>query len=208
MLRDNINQIKNDLAEYKDVQIMAVTKTVPYEIVNQAIDEGICLLGENRVQELLEKYPYYKKDGIKIHFIGHLQTNKVKYIIDKVDMIESVDSVDLAVKIDRYATLHSKVMPILLQVNISNESSKYGFSIDEIDDVIARISELNNIVIQGFMCIGSPTNNVNEFKKMQTLFVKNKYEFLSMGMSNDYMVAVKYNANIVRLGSVLFGKRA
>lgn len=202
----------------EEITLMAVTKTVPPEKVNEAIEAGCTLLGENRVQELLEKYEQYDKRA-KIHFIGTLQTNKVKYIVDKVDMIESVDSVKLAEEIDKRCAAIGKIMDILLEVNIANEESKSGFDFDEIYDAIEQIDKFEHLRLRGFMTIGRFGAEIEEtrgyFQKMHALLVDikskkidNKYiSILSMGMSGDYTVAVQEGATIVRVGRGLFGER-
>lgn len=202
----------------EEITLMAVTKTVPPERVNEVIAAGCRLLGENRVQELLEKYEHYDKRA-KIHFIGTLQTNKVKYIVDKVDMIESVDSLHLADEIERRCAAIGKTMDILLEVNIADEESKSGFTYDEIPAVIEKISKFNHLKLRGFMTIGRFGAEIEEtrgyFQKMRTLLVDirskkidNKdISILSMGMSGDYTVAVQEGATVVRVGRGLFGER-
>ena len=201
-----------------EITLMAVTKTVPPERVNEVIAAGCRLLGENRVQELLEKYEHYDKRA-KIHFIGTLQTNKVKYIVDKVDMIESVDSLHLADEIERRCAAIGKTMDILLEVNIADEESKSGFTYDEIPAVIEKISKFNHLKLRGFMTIGRFGAEIEEtrgfFQKMRALLVDirskkidNKdISILSMGMSGDYEAAVQEGAAIVRVGRGLFGER-
>ena len=201
-----------------EITLMAVTKTVPPERVNEVIAAGCRLLGENSVQELLEKYEHYDKRA-KIHFIGTLQTNKVKYIVDKVDMIESVDSLHLADEIERRCAAIGKTMDILLEVNIADEESKSGFTYDEIPAVIEKISKFNHLKLRGFMTIGRFGAEIEEtrgfFQKMRALLVDirskkidNKdISILSMGMSGDYTVAVQEGATVVRVGRGLFGER-
>lgn len=198
-----------------EISVMAVTKTVPAEKVNFAVEHGIKLLGENRVQEFLEKDTKYilKKD--KIHFIGHLQSNKVKYIIDKVSMIESVSSLSLAGEIDRLSEMRNLIMPVLLEVNISNEETKGGFLENEVIEAIYKLLEYKNIHIEGLMVIPSRENTEYWFRKTQELFneIKSKQidgiimKTLSMGMSHDYENAVICGSTTVRLGSAVFGKR-
>ena len=181
--------------------IMAVTKTVAPELVNAAIGQGIRLLGENQV-----------------HFIGTLQTNKVKYIVDKVDMIESVNSLRLAQEIDRQCKKISRRMDILVEVNIGREESKSGILPEELDGVLDQLARLSNIRVRGLMAIppaGPEEETRQYFAKMQQLFVDRKakkldnssMDFLSMGMSHDYLTAIEYGANILRLGTAMFGKR-
>lgn len=222
-IEDRIKQIRENIAvcavkadrDVDEIQLMAVTKTVSPELVNIAVDNGIRLLGENRAQEYLEKYQSYKLTYENIHFIGHLQTNKVKYIIDKVSMIESVDSISLLDEIDLRAGAVNRVMPILLEVNIGDEASKSGFSSLEIIDTIMQASNHKNIAVEGLMCIPPKENSEIYFDRMSSLFCKAKalnidnakMKYLSMGTSGDYQKAILHNANIVRLGSAIFGER-
>ncbi len=202
-----------------EVTLMAVTKTVAPELVNEAIENGIHLLGENRAQELLEKYDFYEKENTEIHFIGHLQTNKVRQIIDKVSMIHSVDSLHLAQEIDKQAAKYSKTMDILVEVNIGDEESKSGVSATELPNLLEEIAKLKHISVKGLMCIPpiceNDEKNAHYFAKMQKLFIDMKQKnmdninmsILSMGMSNDYKIAIQYGSNIVRIGTALFGSR-
>lgn len=202
-----------------EVAIMAVTKTIPPQIVNQALGWGITLLGENRVQELQEKYPFYQKENCQIHFIGHLQTNKVKYIIDKVSMIHSVDSIKLAAEIDKRCREIGKVMDILVEVNIGKEASKAGIFPEELEELLCQLSSFPNIKVKGLMAIPpKPTESMENghyFSQMQELFIdisskkldNISMSFLSMGMSGDYASAIQYGSNIIRLGSAIFGQR-
>ncbi|MBE6899231.1 MAG: YggS family pyridoxal phosphate-dependent enzyme [Ruminococcaceae bacterium] len=201
-----------------EIRLMAVTKTVTPEKINEAIKSGCDLLGENRVQELLEKYEFYDKSA-EIHFIGRLQTNKVKYIVDKVSMIESVDSLKLAEEIERRCAKIGKVMDVLLEVNIAGEESKGGFSPDEVVEISEKIKEFPHLRLRGLMTIGRFGAEIEEtrqyFEKMRHLLVdikkKNIYNIyinvLSMGMSSDYELAVSEGATIVRIGRGLFGER-
>ena len=199
-----------------DIILLGATKTVSAEAVNHALKNGLKYIGENKVQELLDKFP--KLSGGNRHFIGHLQTNKVKYIIDKVEMIESVSSVKLAREIDRRARDFGKTMDILLEVNIGGEESKSGFGPEELEGALAEINELKNVKIKGLMTIppaGTPEDTRKYFLKMQQLFVdisaKNidnvSMVYLSMGMSSDFAEAIRCGANIVRVGTSLFGAR-
>ncbi len=202
----------------KEITLMAVTKTVPPERVNEAIEAGCSLLGENKVQELLEKYEYYDKRA-RIHFIGRLQTNKVKYIVDKVDMIESVDSIRLAEEIEKRCAAIGKIMDILLEVNIAEEESNGGFLYEEVPQIVEEIGRFSHIRLCGFMTIGRFGAEIEEtrgyFQKMHALLVDitgkkidNKdISILSMGMSGDYEIAVQEGATIVRVGRRLFGER-
>ena len=218
-----------------DVKLLAATKTVDADTINFAIKNGITAIGENRVQELLEKYDAIDKENVEIHFIGRLQTNKVKYIADKVCMIHSVDSLKLAKEIDRQCAKISKVMDVLVEVNIGNEESKGGISPDNIYDFLAEISCFKHIKVVGLMCIPPVCLNVNFgsendeknastkksyknhafFEKIMKLFLDisqkkldNIYmQVLSMGMSDDYEQAVEDGSTLVRVGRGLFGAR-
>lgn len=219
---ENYKQICNNIQEAKakyrlpldEITIMAVTKTVDVEKINFAVASGITLLGENRVQEFLSKKDLYDKKA-SVHFIGNLQTNKVKYIIQDVDMIQSVDSKKIANEINKQAFKLNKVMEICLEVNIGNEPTKSGFLISEVRNALEELSQLDNIKICGLMAI--PPINANEklYETMQKLFIDIQSEnmdnvymtILSIGMSNDYETAVKYGSNLVRIGSKLFGAR-
>lgn len=195
-------------------RFMAVTKTVAPERINYAIELGVDLLGENRVQEFLNKCADYSP--AEIHFIGSLQSNKVKYIIDKVSMIHSVDSLRLAEEINRRAGQHGLVMDILTEINIGEEETKSGISAKGAEEFCKRLGELENIRLRGLMCIPPPGCAESVFAEMQALFEKigsglpqkeTSFDTLSMGMSEDYETAVKYGATIVRIGSALFGRR-
>ncbi len=200
-----------------DVILLAATKTVDVDTINYAINKGINYIGENKVQELLSK-----QDGIidvHHHFIGHLQTNKVKDIIDRVELIHSVDSLKLAKEISKQAVKKNKVMDILLEVNIGDEESKWGFEPNELESAIKEIAALENLRVCGIMAIppicNEPEQNRKFFKQMQQLFIdiKNKnidncfMNILSMGMSDDFDIAIEEGANLVRVGTALFGKR-
>ena len=201
----------------KDVILLAATKTVDADTINYAINKGISHIGENKVQELLSKDD--KVIPAHRHFIGHLQTNKVKDIIDRVELIQSVDSVKLAKEISKQAAKKNKSMDILLEVNIGGEESKWGFEPENLTENLTEIAKLPNILVKGLMAIppvcNSPEENRKYFRKMYKLFVdietKNidnvSMNILSMGMSDDFDVAVEEGANLIRLGTALFGKR-
>lgn len=210
----NIEDAKAKANRSDKVRIMAVTKTVPVEKVNFAIGLGIDLLGENRVQEFMDKQGGYSP--AEVHFIGGLQTNKVKYIIDKVSMIHSVDSVHLAEEISKRALAAGRVMDILTEINIGEEQTKGGITAETAKDFCSQIAQLKGIRLRGLMTIPPPGCDECVFAKMQELFEslklsmdidKSQFDVLSMGMSGDYQKAVKYGATIVRIGSGLFGQR-
>ena len=211
---ENIENAKARAHRTDDVRLMAVTKTVAAEKINCAVGLGVTLLGENRVQEFLEKRESYAP--AEIHFIGSLQTNKVKYIIDKVSMIHSVDSMKLAEEINRRAAAHGIVMDILAEINIGGEETKSGISAEDAGEFAKRLAELQNIRLRGLMTIPPPGCGEAPFARMQELFGSLRsagerenagFDVLSMGMSEDYETAVKFGATIVRIGSGLFGQR-
>lgn len=222
---DNYNRLCEEIENARlkagrtdKVRFMAVTKTVAPEIVNHAISLGIDLLGENRVQEFLDKHESYSP--CEVHFIGGLQTNKVKYIIDKVSMIHSVDSIRLAEEISRRAVSAERTMDILFEVNIGGEESKGGIPPEQLFELAEQASELPNIRIRGLMTIPPIDRNGSSeryFEQMQRLYSDLCDRFigvsgfsidtLSMGMSGDFATAVKYGSTIVRIGSLLFGYR-
>lgn len=214
-IRFNIEEAKAKYRKQDDVvRLMAVTKTVPYQRVNLAVGEGITLLGENRVQEYLEKKDFYDKNA-EVHFIGHLQSNKIKYIVDSVTMIHSVDSAKLAAEIDRQAAKAGVVMNVLLEVNIGGEETKSGVPPEGLRELVYETGNFKNIKVKGLMTIPPPEESEESFYKMSGLFSDLKserientdMEILSMGMSADYVLAVKYGSNIVRIGSGIFGAR-
>ena len=214
LIRENVGEAAEKCGrKAEDIRIMAVTKTVAPEIVNHAIELGLDLLGENRVQEYLSKAEAYSP--AEIHFIGGLQTNKVKYIIESVSMIQSVDSLKLGTEIDRLAAKHGRVMDILCEVNIGGEESKGGVAPDKLRELIAQLAQLKNIRIKGLMTIPHPSQSDIFLGRMQELYNDlrdNKIEgadmqVLSMGMTHDYAEAVKYGSTLVRIGTGLFGAR-
>ncbi len=210
--------VENAKAKYAkssaDVQIMAVTKTVEPQKINFAISQGIRLLGENRVQEFMSKKDQYDKSA-QVHFIGHLQTNKVKYIINDVSLIQSVDSLKLAGEINRLALKNNKVMDVLVEVNVGDEISKSGVAFDECVKLVEGISELENVHVRGLMAIPPIGCGEDVFEKMHELYLKLgemsidsvDMDILSMGMSGDYELAIKHGSNLVRIGTKLFGAR-
>ncbi len=197
----------------ESIRIMAVTKTVAPEVVNYAISKGIDLLGENRVQEYLSKKDSYS--NAEVHFIGHLQSNKVKYIIDSISLIHSVDSLKLASEINKCAEKSGKIQDILVEVNIGGEQSKSGTAPENLTELLCQIAELKNIKVKGLMTIPPNVNSEEFLYKMQCLYIdicskkidNINMDILSMGMSSDYAAAVKYGSNILRIGSALFGAR-
>lgn len=196
------------------IDIMAVTKTVDPAAVNHAVGLGINLLGENRVQEYMSKKDFYRKNA-EIQFIGHLQTNKVKYIIDSVTMIQSVDSIKLAAEVDRHAARIGKVQNILVEVNIGSEETKSGVDKNHLRELLYEMSEMKNIKVCGLMAIPPAIDAERYLCDMQQTYIDISKEninninmgVLSMGMSSDYVQAVKYGSTLVRIGRGLFGPR-
>lgn len=212
IIRETISEAADKFRSPEDdIRIMAVTKTVPPDAVNHAVKLGVSLLGENRVQEYLSKADDYDKSA-EIHFIGHLQTNKVKYIIGQVSMIQSVDSVKLAQEIDRLAGKNSLVTDILCEVNIGGEESKSGISPDMLPELLKEVSSLNGLRLRGLMTIPPPVDTDVYLGRMQELYNKYAPEYgfdtLSMGMTHDYAQAVRYGSTLVRIGTGLFGARS
>lgn len=211
----DIKQAMADAGRTDAVRLMAVTKTVDADRINFAVELGIDLLGENRVQEFLDKRDSYKP--AEVHFIGGLQTNKVKYIIDKVTMIHSVDSMRLAEEINRRAGQHDKVMDILAEVNIGEEETKGGISPADVRAFCEEVAKLPNVRLRGLMTIPPPGAPEELYAKMQQLFSEVRdaadkenaahFDTLSMGMSGDYATAIRYGSTIIRIGSGLFGYR-
>ena len=202
----------------EDVLLVAVTKLHSPEEMNEAIDAGITDIGENKVQEIMDKYDRVKP--VRWHLIGHLQTNKVKYIIDKVCMIHSVDSLKLAKEIDKRAAQHDLVMDILVQVNSAEEESKFGITTAETDQLIQDIAQqCPNIRIRGLMCIAPFEDDPEdvrdyfaEVKKIYDKYVDVKterldFKYLSMGMTHDFEVAIEEGSNLIRVGTAIFGYR-
>lgn len=202
----------------EEVTLIAVSKTKPVSMLEEIYGEGIRDFGENKVQELTEKYEVMPSD-IKWHMIGHLQRNKVKYIVDKAELIHSVDSVRLAETISREAVKKEVTVDILIEVNVAEEESKFGLKTEEVVSMVEKIAEFPNIRIRGLMTIAPYVENSEEnrtiFKKLRKLSVdiaeKNidnvNMSVLSMGMTNDYEVAIEEGATMVRVGTGIFGER-
>ncbi len=201
-----------------EVTLIAVSKTKPSDMISAIYDEGVRDFGENKVQEILEKKPALA-DDIRWHMIGHLQRNKVKQVIDKTCLIHSVDSLRLAEQIEADASKHNIIIPILIEVNVAEEESKYGFRPDEVMSAIEAIAAFPHISIKGLMTIAPNVENPEEnrpiFRKLKQLSVdiinKNidniSMEILSMGMTNDYEVAIEEGSTMIRVGTGIFGTR-
>lgn len=225
-IRGNLEKVRQQIRQsaescgrsQDDVLLVAVSKTRTPEEINIAIEAGVTDIGENKVQEIMDKYDDIKP--VRWHMIGHLQTNKVKYIIDKVSMIHSVDSYKLAAEINKRAAACGITMDILLQVNSAQEESKFGISTEETEGLIMQILDsCENIRIRGLMCIAPYADDPEDIKKYFDS-VKEQYDqfstidhpnldfrYLSMGMSHDFPVAIEAGSNLVRVGSAIFGER-
>jgi len=210
-IKANITNILLDLDE--KVQLVAVSKTKPTNYIFEAYQAGQRIFGENKVQELIEKSAILP-DDIQWHMIGHLQTNKVKYIAPFVSLIHSVDSKKLLIEIDKRAKQHERVIHCLLQIHIAQESSKFGLSKNEALELLEM--KLANVSIDGLMGMATFTDNKqqirSEFKSLKNTFEKAKRKFhklsiLSMGMSGDYEIAIEEGSNMIRVGSSIFGSR-
>ncbi len=202
----------------EDITLIAVSKTKPISAIEEAYDEGIRCFGENKVQELTEKKDQLPSD-IQWHMIGHLQRNKVKYIVDKVALIHSVDSVRLAETIEQEASKKNVIVNVLIEVNVAEEETKFGIKTAEVMDMIEAISKFPHLRIQGLMTIApyveNPEKNRTIFRSLHKLSVDIKEknidnvssEILSMGMTNDYEVAIEEGATVIRVGTGIFGER-
>lgn len=225
-IKENIEKItalKNNAADSvgrngEEILLCAVTKTHSAAEINEAIDAGVTDIGENKVQEIVDKFNDVKP--VRWHMIGHLQTNKVKYIIDKVSMIHSVDSLKLAEEIDKRAAQHGITMDILIQVNSANEESKFGIATSETEQLVHDILEkCENVRIRGLMCIAPKADDPNDaakyFREVKELYdvlaeikdSKLDFQYLSMGMSHDFEVAIAEGSNVIRIGTAIFGAR-
>jgi hypothetical protein len=201
-----------------DIVLIAVTKTIDVERIKAAVNCGIKDLGENRVQELTAKYPYIS-DDVRWHMIGRLQTNKVKYIIDKVSLIHSVDSLKLLKEIDKRSEIANRMMDILIEVNVAGEASKGGVAVEDVIDFVKQSAAFENIRIKGLMTVAPQTDDPEivrpYFVQMNDLSYKIKklkldnveMKYLSMGMSGDFEVAIEEGSNMVRIGTAIFGER-
>ncbi len=224
-IKQNLEKIQNEIEaaakragrSAEEIILLGATKTQEPDVIQEAVDAGLSYIGENRVQELVEKYG--KVHSAHWHFIGHLQTNKVKYIIDKAELIHAVDSAHLLAEIEKQAKKHNLFKEVLIEVNASGEESKFGVDFDAVVPLIEENEKNTNVKIRGLMTIGPHTAEKEEIRKAfrnmrrlyETLSEKTyqncSMQYLSMGMSSDYIVAIGEGANIVRIGSAIFGHR-
>ena len=225
-MKQKLEEIRKEIANAanksgrseEDITLIAVSKTYPVEAIQEAIGLGCYDFGENKVQELAQKIEDIKED-VRWHQIGHLQTNKVKYIVGKTALIHSVDSYKLAVEIDKQSNKNNCITNILVEVNVANEESKHGIMSSEVIEFVEQVSKLQNTRIMGLMTVAPFVNDPEEnrpiFRKLYELSVdiqNQKFdnvssEVLSMGMSNDYIVAIEEGATMVRIGTAIFGNR-
>ena len=226
MLRENLQEVEERIQEAcrragrdrSEVTLVAVSKTKPVSMLKEAYDLGVRVFGENKVQGIREKYEALPKD-IEWHMIGHLQTNKVKYIADKVSLIHSVDSLRLAETIEKEAVKHNRIVDILIEVNVAEEESKFGIKTSEVLALAENVVQLPHIRLRGLMTIApfveNPEKNRAIFANLHELYVDIKdknidngtVSILSMGMTNDYEVAIEEGATMVRVGTGIFGAR-
>lgn len=226
MLKDQLQEVEKRIQaacdragrKREEVTLIAVSKTKPVETLQEAYDLGVRIFGENKVQELTAKYEALPKD-IHWHMIGHLQTNKVKYIIDKAELIHSVDSLKLAETIEKEAAKHDLIADILVEVNVAEEESKFGMKMEEVIPFVEKVSAFPHVRVRGLMTIApfveDPEDNRSIFADLHKLYIDIKKKnhdndtvsVLSMGMTNDYEVAIEEGATMVRVGTGIFGAR-
>lgn len=226
MLEDQLQEVEKRIQaacdragrKREEVTLIAVSKTKPVETLQEAYDLGVRIFGENKVQELTAKYEALPKD-IHWHMIGHLQTNKVKYIIDKAELIHSVDSLKLAETIEKEAAKHDLIADILVEVNVAEEESKFGMKMEEVIPFVEKVSAFPHVRVRGLMTIApfveDPEENRSIFADLHKLYIDIKKKnhdndtvsVLSMGMTNDYEVAIEEGATMVRVGTGIFGAR-
>lgn len=226
MLKDQLQEVEKRIQaacdragrKREEVTLIAVSKTKPVETLQEAYDLGVRIFGENKVQELTAKYEALPKD-IHWHMIGHLQTNKVKYIIDKAELIHSVDSLKLAETIEKEAAKHDLIADILVEVNVAEEESKFGMKMEEVIPFVEKVSAFPHVRVRGLMTIApfveDPEENRSIFADLHKLYIDIKKKnhdndtvsVLSMGMTDDYEVAIEEGATMVRVGTGIFGAR-
>lgn len=225
-IKENLDEVKEKIGiaaaksgrKPEEITLIAVTKTLSVDVINAAMALEITDIGENKVQEVMDKYDHIINEP-KWHLIGHLQTNKVKYIVDKVSLIHSVDSLRLAEEISKRCEKAERTMEILIQINVAEEETKFGIQRDEVFELVESVSKLPNLKIKGLMTIAPNTDDEEELRKYfremkdifetlkKTMYNRTDMTYLSMGMTNDYELAIEEGANMVRIGTGIFGAR-
>lgn len=225
-IKDNVNEVRENMAKAalragrnpEDITLCAVSKYIEVPKIKEALEAGVTVLGENKVQELVDKLPQFSED-VNFHMIGQLQTNKVKYIIDKVKLIHSLDRKSLLKTLDKEAKKKNIISDTLIQVNLTSDPNRGGVSIEELPEFIEEVGKYSSVRVRGLMCVAQNVDDENiireDFRRMRLEFERLKLynisnvsgEILSMGMSHDYEIAIEEGATLVRVGTRIFGKR-
>lgn len=225
-IKDNVNEVRENMAKAalragrnpEDITLCAVSKYIEVPKIKEALEAGVTVLGENKVQELVDKLPQFSED-VDFHMIGQLQTNKVKYIIDKVKLIHSLDRKSLLKTLDKEAKKKNIISDTLIQVNLTSDTTRGGVSIEELPEFVEEVGKYSSVRVRGLMCVAQNVDDENiireDFRRMRLEFERLKLynicnvsgEILSMGMSHDYEIAIEEGATLVRVGTRIFGKR-
>lgn len=225
-IKDNVNEVRENMAKAalragrnpEDITLCAVSKYIEVLKIKEALEAGVTVLGENKVQELVDKLPQFSED-VNFHMIGQLQTNKVKYIIDKVKLIHSLDRKSLLKTLDKEAKKKNIISDTLIQVNLTSDPNRGGVSIEELPEFVEEVGKYSSVRVRGLMCVAQNVDDENiireDFRRMRLEFERLKLynisnvsgEILSMGMSHDYKIAIEEGATLVRVGTRIFGKR-
>lgn len=225
-IKDNVNEVRENMAKAalragrnpEDITLCAVSKYIEVPKIKEALEAGVTVLGENKVQELVDKLPQFSED-VNFHMIGQLQTNKVKYIIDKVKLIHSLDRKSLLKTLDKEAKKKNIISDTLIQVNLTSDPNRGGVSIEELPEFVEEVGKYSSVRVKGLMCVAQNVDDENiireDFRRMRLEFERLKLynicnvsgEILSMGMSHDYEIAIEEGATLVRVGTRIFGKR-
>lgn len=225
-IKDNVNEVRENMAKAalragrnpEDITLCAVSKYIEVPKIKEALEAGVTVLGENKVQELVDKLPQFSED-VNFHMIGQLQTNKVKYIIDKVKLIHSLDRKSLLKTLDKEAKKKNIISDTLIQVNLTSDPNRGGVSIEELPEFVEEVGKYSSVRVRGLMCVAQNVDDENiireDFRRMRLEFERLKLynisnvsgEILSMGMSRDYEIAIEEGATLVRVGTRIFGKR-
>lgn len=225
-IKDNVNEVRENIAKAalragrnpEDITLCAVSKYIEVPKIKEALEAGVTVLGENKVQELVDKLPKFSED-VNFHMIGQLQTNKVKYIIDKVKLIHSLDRKSLLKTLDKEAKKKNIISDTLIQVNLTSDPNRGGVSIEELPEFVEEVGKYSSVRVRGLMCVAQNVDDENiireDFRRMRLEFERLKLynicnvsgEILSMGMSHDYEIAIEEGATLVRVGTRIFGKR-